>query len=277
MDDQQPDWETLPPVDHARIANDLRRLGLRRGSTVLVHSSLSRIGNVEDGAETVVRALLDAVAPNGTVLFPTLTGSEQDGPDNPPRVDVRTTSCWTGRIPRTALQIPWGKRSLHPTHSVVAIGEHAADYASGHERSATPCDEHSPYYRLLREGGLILLLGVDQRTNTTLHCLEELQAVPYHLQAEVTSGTVVDEEGVEHKVPNRLHQWGWQRDFPKIDQPLIDNGAMVVGPVGSATARLIQADRMADLVISELRSHPLYLLSKAARQQWRAQQTGEHA
>jgi aminoglycoside 3-N-acetyltransferase len=274
--DQQHTWESLPHIDRTRLVQDLKRLGLYPGATVLVHSSLSRIGHVDGGAETVVRALLDAVAPDGTVLFPALTGSEADGPERPPHIDVRSTSCWTGRIPQTALQVPWARRSLHPTHSIVAIGAQAVVYTTGHEQSLTPCDEDSPYYRLIKANDLILLLGVDQESNTSLHCIEEAQAVPYHLQQEISYGTVVDENGVEHTVPNRLHLWGWERHFAKIDRLLIEEGAMVYGKVGSAAARLMQAASMADMTIRELRSDPLYLLNDAARRRWieRASENG---
>jgi aminoglycoside 3-N-acetyltransferase len=258
----------LPHVDHARLVDDLRRLGLCSGATILVHSSLSRIGFVDGGAETVIRALLDVVAPDGTILFPTLTGSEQDGPEHPPQMDVRTTSCWTGRIPRTALQVPWARRSLHPTHSVTAIGERAVLFATGHEHSLTPCDEHSPYYRLIKENGMILLLGVSQQSNTTMHCVEELQAVPYHLQPETTAGSVIDEHGVTHKVHNRLHLWGWERDFAKVDRVLMEAGAMTMGDVGCASARLMPAAHLADYTIREIRQDALFLLSAAARARW---------
>lgn len=268
-------WESLPHINQAGIVNDLKRLGLRSGMTVLVHSSLSRIGNVEGGAETVVRALLDAVAPNGTVLFPTLTGSEQDGPTHPPLIDFRTTSCWTGRIPQAALQIPWSRRSLHPTHSITAIGEQAYVYTTGHEQSRTPCDESSPYYRLIKEQGLILLLGVSQQSNTTLHCIEELQAVPYHLQPDVTQGAVVDETGVRVPVSNRLHLWGWERNFTRIDQRLLEADAMIIGNIGSAESRLIGAAQMADEVISAIRADELYLLSADARSDWDTQKNSE--
>ncbi|HEX2185190.1 MAG TPA: AAC(3) family N-acetyltransferase [Chloroflexota bacterium] len=163
-----------------RLAGDLSGLGLRAGDTVLVHASLSRLGHVVGGAEAVIDTLLDVVGAAGTVLFPTLTGSEHDGLDRPPGMDVRVTPCWTGRIPETARQRPGAQRSLHPTHSVAALGAAAEAYARGHEGGASPCDEQSPYSRLIGEAGLILLLGgVTQQSNTTLHCLEELAGVPY--------------------------------------------------------------------------------------------------
>ncbi len=260
-------WRTQVHVSGERLAGDLRDIGLVDGDIVLVHSSLSRLGYVEGGANTVVDALLQAVAPGGTGLFPTLTGSEQDGPKCPPRMDARTTPGWTGRIPETARIRPDARRSLHPTHSVVALGAHARRYVLGHERSCTPCDEQSPYYRLIDERGKILLLGVSQQSNTTLHCLEELAGVPYHLQAETTDGVVIDADGSAHIVRNRLHLWRWERDFDRIDGPLVAANAMRIGRVGLAEARLIQADRLADVILPLLRNEPLYLLAPEARRE----------
>lgn len=248
------------------LATDLRRLGLAPGDVILVHSSLSRLGHVEGGAGAVIDALLDAVGPGGTVLFPTLTGSDELGPDHPPVVDVRATPCWTGRIPETARQRPDARRSLHPTHSIAAIGAAADRYASGHETGASPCDARSPYHRLIEEGGKILLLGdVTQDSNTTLHCLEELAGVPYHLQDEPTDGMVIDESGHRLIVRNRLHRYGQERDFVKVEGPLLGADSLRIASVGRAEARLMPADRFAAVLLPILRADPLYLLSGPAQ------------
>lgn len=263
-------WQNSPKMSRARLTRDLYALGIRPGECILVHSSLSRLGFVEGGAATVIDALVDAVTPSGTVLFPTLTGSERDGPSDPPFMDIRSTSCWTGRIPEAARFRPDARRSLHPTHSVTALGAGAARYTSGHESSATPCDEQSPYYRLMDEAGLILLLGTDQQSNTTLHCLEELAAVPYHLQPDITDGIVVDASARRFVVRNRLHLWRWERDFRKIDAQLLETEAMIVGRVGLAEARLLRADRLMITLLPVLQADPLYLLSATAREAFRA-------
>lgn len=216
--------------------NGLRQLGLEEGKVVLVHASLSRLGWVDGGADTVVDALLDAVGPLGTVLFPTLTGSEQDGPEHPLVMDVSTTPCWTGAIPETARRRAGAVRSLHPTHhSLAALGTDAARWVANHEKGAPPCDEASPFYRLIQEDGLILLVGgVTQESNTTLHCLEELAGVPYHLQSEMTDGMVIDRDGTPFCVRNRLHLWGWERDFLKVDSVLDAEHARHVCRVGAS-------------------------------------------
>ena len=44
-------------IDKERIIKDLKDLGLKEGDTVIVHSSLSSLGYVEGGADTVIDAL----------------------------------------------------------------------------------------------------------------------------------------------------------------------------------------------------------------------------
>ena len=66
------------------IVRGLRALGLAPGDVVLVHSSLGSLGHVEGGADAVIDALLDTVGTEGTVLVPTLTGSEGLDADHPP-------------------------------------------------------------------------------------------------------------------------------------------------------------------------------------------------
>ncbi len=265
------DGDRRARVTTGSLVAELGALGVQAGATVLVHSSLSRLGRVDGGADAVIDALLEAVGPTGTVLFPTLTGARQDGPDHPPRIDVRTTPCWTGRIPETARQRPDAIRSLHPTHSIAAIGAGAERYAFDHESGASPCDDHSPYHRLIEDAGHILLLGdVTQDSNTTIHCLEELADVPYHLQRAITEGIVIDARGRRHTVPNRLHDWRWERDFLMAEAPLVEAGAVRIGPVGRSTSRLIAARGLADTILPILRDDPLWLLSDAARAQFEA-------
>jgi len=50
---------------------------------VLVHSSLSGIGYVPGGVETLIDALLQSVGEEGTIVVPTITGQIFDSPDTP--------------------------------------------------------------------------------------------------------------------------------------------------------------------------------------------------
>lgn len=57
----------------ASIAADLRSLGCPEAGTLLVHASLASMGAVPGGAPTVVRALLAALGPDGTLVVPSFT------------------------------------------------------------------------------------------------------------------------------------------------------------------------------------------------------------
>ncbi|HLZ10648.1 MAG TPA: AAC(3) family N-acetyltransferase, partial [Chloroflexota bacterium] len=178
------------------------------------------------------------------------------------------TPCWTGRIPETARRSGSGARSLHPTHSVYAIGASVATYTAGHELTRTPCDGRSPYFRLISNDGWILLLGATQATSTTLHCLEELGRVPYHLQDEPADGVVVDPTGKRYLVRNHFHLWRWKRNFERIDEPLRAEGVLIEGKVGNADCRLMRAGDLSEVVLARLRVDPLYLLADEVREEF---------
>ncbi|MDQ0747626.1 aminoglycoside N3'-acetyltransferase [Streptomyces africanus] len=69
---------TGPLVTRDTLRAQLCDLGVRPGETLLVHSSLSSLGWVNGGAVAVVRGLLDALGPQGTLVVPTQTGDLSD-------------------------------------------------------------------------------------------------------------------------------------------------------------------------------------------------------
>lgn len=225
----------------ADLERDFARLGVGAGQHVLLHSSLSSLGHVVGGADTVIDVLLQLLGPDGTLLVPTLTGHEGIGPDSDVLFDVASSPAWTGTIPETVRRRPGAARSLHPTHSVAAIGAATEFLTRGHEDTLSPCGVGSPYVRLTElPAGRILLLGVGHESNTTLHAVEELAGVRYHLQSSPTRGVIRTGEAelVRTFWP---HRYGTPRRFPAIEPLLCERGAQVTGTVGASTARLIDA------------------------------------
>lgn len=237
------------------IIAGLQTLGLGTGQSVLVHSSLSSFGHVEGGADTVIDALQETVGSSGTVLVPTLTGSESLSPDNPPVFDPVNTPCWTGRIPETFRQRSGAIRSLHPTHSVAAIGADAQALTADHIDSLTPCDNLSPYAKLAQsDNGYILLIGVNHQSNTTMHHVEELVGVQYHMQPGLARARIrVDgQEIVRHVM---LHAYGNPRHFNIMEPLYLERGIQRSGQIGQAALRLIHARRMVEITAQALRAN----------------------
>lgn len=246
-------------LTHADLVASFIGLGVRHGQQLLLHSSLSSLGHVTGGADTVIDALLDVLGPEGTLIVPTLTGHEGVGPEADVLFDVASTPGWTGRISETLRQRSGAVRSLHPTHSVAAVGADAEYLTRHHEDTLTPCGFGSPYVKLAqRASGRILLLGVGHDSNTTLHAVEELAAVPYHLQPVPTKGIIRTGSGelIRTFWP---HQYGTGRHFPAIEPLLTERGAQTTGTVGAATARLVRAEDLLALGQAALAIDPQFL------------------
>ncbi|MGV3615633.1 MAG: AAC(3) family N-acetyltransferase [Fimbriimonas sp.] len=244
-------------MSFGELVQALTLLGLGPGDDVLAHTSLSAIGWVDDGAEGLVAALVEAVSPGGTVLFPALTGSAADTVLNPPRADFREPPArFVGKVPAAAWAHPDAVRSVHPTHSVLAIGARAEAWTEGHHRSPTPCGVGSPYHRLALAGGRILLLGCDHNRNTSLHMAEEIAEVPDHLQFGEAAGLVVVPDGREYVIATPLHNAGMRRKFERMDRVLDAAGAQRRGTVGKADCRLVDAEAQLRLAVALLRENP---------------------
>jgi aminoglycoside 3-N-acetyltransferase len=223
-------------ITKKEIKDGLRRLGLKKGDTVIVHSSLSSVGQVEGGAETVIRALQETVGTTGTVMMPYPLGSAS--------------------IARIFSGSPGVVRSFHPTHSIAAWGENASAMTKNHIKSPTACGKNTPYGRLIAANGYILLLGVDQDRNTTLHTVEEYADLPYlsDHRVEYTDSAGRKRVKILKKYP------GPHRNFIGIDKLLAESGAMKTGKIGNASARLIKAKPMADILLKELKKNPALFL-----------------
>ena len=89
-----------PIVTQQDVAEAFLEVGLALGDAVVVHASLSSFGYVEGGADAVVEAVLSVVGLEGTVVFPTFTGSWSMGSTKP--MDERV---WTGAVPKAAREV----------------------------------------------------------------------------------------------------------------------------------------------------------------------------
>jgi aminoglycoside 3-N-acetyltransferase len=179
-------------VTEEEIVAGLRALGLDQDSSVVVHSSLRSFGRVEGGAPAVCRALLSVC---GTVLLPAgswhLTGVPAPPGLIRPNNAVLVAESWDefdtalaravpftpespidrelGVIPETMRLTVAHARSMHPLLSYIAVGQHAETLVRA-QRLDWPL---GPLEALAALDGNVLLLGVTQTTNTTIHLAEQ--------------------------------------------------------------------------------------------------------
>lgn len=250
------EWRSIAassaPVTRAALAADLGRLGVRPGSVVLVHSSLSALGWVCGGAQAVVEALLDALGPDGTLVVPTHTNgnSEPSQWQHPPVPEdwwpvIRATmpaydpavtppARPLGIVVEVARTWPGARRSAHPQDSFAAIGPHAETVTAGHALESG-FGERSPLARVHDLDGDVLLLGGGHGSNTSLHLAEH--RVP-HPPRESYGAAVMGPDG------RRWATWedvvADESDFEALGEAFDASGAVTVGRVGAGEARLMR-------------------------------------
>ena len=168
----------VPHVTRAQLAADLTRLGVARGDTLFIHSSLKSLGFVEGGAAAVVGALQDAVGPDGTLMLPTYympAGTVRGTCAVPGYLfDPRQHGTIMGRLPEAFLATDAVRRSIHPTHSVSAWGRNAAYLTERHHQAPSIFGMGSPWQRFLEiEHAKVLGLGISMGPVTFYHVLED--------------------------------------------------------------------------------------------------------
>ncbi len=179
----------------------LNNIGIKSEDTVVVHTSMKALGEVESGCDGLIDAFVSYLS-NGLFIVPTHTWDNVTA-DNPV-YDVRTTPPCIGALPTVAAFRSDGVRSLHPTHSVAAFGKRAREFVSGEERATSPCPVGGVWARLYDERAKVILLGVKLNRNTYLHAVDEMLDIPNRL-AEPTPLTVIDYEGERREIMFRKH------------------------------------------------------------------------
>lgn len=231
-----------PPYDpsgKSRVTREalvaaIRSLGVRAGDLLQVHSSLSRLGYVEGGAEAVVDALLEVVGPEGTVMVPTFNHGVVEV------FDPAETPSRNGAVTEAFRKRPGVRRSLHPTHAYAAIGPQAEYLTEGHLDVET-FDPRSPLGKLAELGGWVLMLGIGMQACTAAHIGETMARVPcigYGLlkrKVRLPDGTVIPATSVRWRDGPCLIEWD------PLEQRMRAAGLILYGRVGDGELRLMKA------------------------------------
>lgn len=109
------------------LTQALRGFTIEKNAVLLVHSSLKSLGQIDGGAETVIKALRETVC-DGTLVMPTLSSKNWETVFQDWSIDRPSD---TGLITETFRLQENSYRSDNETHSVAASGVFAQDLTSG--------------------------------------------------------------------------------------------------------------------------------------------------
>ena len=230
------------PYSKEQLRADLQYLQIKRSDTLLIHSSMKSIGEVDGGADSVLDMLMEYFADDGLLVFPTL--SYRDVNAESPRFDVRNTPACTGILPELFRQRSGVVRSLHPTHSVAAFGRDAVSFTANHENASTPAPVGSPWWKLLQRRGKIMFIGTTINCNTFLHGVDEWVNEPGILTESTQALEIVDYAGSIIKTPQHRHALGRNAFYESCEDAFDQAGALIRGKFGDANVYVLDAEKI---------------------------------
>ena len=193
-------------ITKENIKKKLREIGLKKNDAVIVHSSLSRIGYIERGADTLINAFLEVIGKDGLLVMPAFSSLQFDEKRKTYIFDVKNTPAYTGSAPETFRKRDGVKRSISPTHSLIAFGKKAAWFVKCHEKCDNPYAKESPFQKLVELDAKIFLIGVDQLANSSIHIVEDTyKYFPFKIWTGKNKVEVTMENGSKKTIYARWH------------------------------------------------------------------------
>jgi len=239
-------------INQTDLIKGFRDLGIQSGMALEVHSSLSSLGYVEGGANTVIEALMATVGNNGVIVMPAFAISElmplidedkQLGIAEKSRIlseDDFTTNNGLGIIANTfrdRSDTILGKGIFR----VTAWGKDAELHAT------------AGFGRIIDFGGYALLLGVDIYRMSSMHYVEDSQPVWLRQKFAPTAEA-------RAKYPER--EWmigGWipvNKPWYEIQEKAYQAGIIKDGMVGNAKCMLLRVKPVIELYREALLERP---------------------
>lgn len=247
------------PRSPERLADDLARLGVAPGDTVMVHASLKRIGPVEGGAAGVVAALDLAVGPIGTLLM--TLGARDDWSWVNDQPEEAREALLADAEPFDPLATPAQEdvgvlAEVFRTTPGTVVSAHPEGRFGARGRDAdlllrdVPWDDYygpgSPLDRLVSRAGKVLRIGADENTVTLIHYAEYLAHVPdkrrvrRHRRVHAPAGPVIRTvECLDDSLG--IVDWHGEDYFTTILRDYLARGTAAQGTVGGAVSELLDA------------------------------------
>ena len=255
----------LTPVTRSLLVADLERLGVRQGAIAMVHASLSSLGWVVGGSQTVVEALLTCLGPHGTLCaqaswedipfghatWPDAwrTAYEAESPPFDPQLSA--AAPYEGRLAERIRTWPGAHRSANPATGIAAVGARAGELTAAH-RLDDGFGPGTPYARIVDAGGQVVLLGAPLRTISLLHHAESIARAPkrwttYRLPLQ-TGWTAIRELDVW----NGAYPYDGDAPLGAMAHAALAAGVGRSGSVGAATAHVFPAAALTRFAVAWL-------------------------
>ena len=237
------------------LKGQLARMNFFPWDTVLVVAD-DPCENVEGGAETALDAFCEYFS-DGLLVFPTHTWKTVNG-DNFIYDPESEESC-CGLLSELFRRREGVLRSVHPTHSVAALGKNAAEYIKSDDSAATPCPRNGCVGRLVDEKAKLLFIGRGLKGASFIRGIEEWAGVPDRLSPDVLPVKIKMPDGslADKDIRRYYSSLGdVSENYGKLEEPLLAKGIANKGSFADADCLIVDAERCASFTLKLLQAEP---------------------
>jgi len=228
--------------------------GVKKGETLMVHTSYKALGGVEGGADTVIDALRELAGPRGTLLFPNFNFQSWTELHY---FDILETPSRMGAITEIARLRPDAKRTPHPIYSFAVLGARAGEFAAAEDVEAY--GPNSAFAVFHRTNGTIVSIGLDFNSTFSMHHYIEYNVGCDYRRIKEFSGIYVD---CDRKPQVKMYSMFVRKDDsvktyinPGMDE-LLAAGVIKEIRVGEAKVHFATARDFYDNMSVIVREHP---------------------
>lgn len=173
-------------VDFDEIIDQLKDLGVKEGSLLIVHSSFDSLRSTGLKPNEIISKLRNLVGESGTLAMPVIRlykeeaiASERISSSYIPQKCIynpKRTPVSSGLLPTFLMRTPEAEISLHPLNPLCAVGSLAKDMMVNNIKGdkPSPHGKNSSWKFCMDHNAIVISLGTDLRHHNTMgHVAEE--------------------------------------------------------------------------------------------------------
>jgi aminoglycoside 3-N-acetyltransferase len=243
------------------------KLGIKKGDILFVHSSYKNLGKVEGGPLSIIKALLEILTDEGTLIMPTFNFNfcEDYNAKGEGIFDIEKTPSKMGIITELFRRMRGVKRSHIPIYSIAVKGKYENEFVNISDKKVFGTD--SVFGKLHKMNGKILFIAVSYQDSWTFaHYIENLFGVDYRYPKTFKGKIIYN--GKESNIEVEMLVRDLERNVVTNVQPmgeLLEKlGAVESINLGKSFLKLMDCTKSVDFTIQEMKKNPtiLYKIEK---------------
>jgi len=158
------------------FCDGLEKVSIVEGDNVFVICStdnLTRKIGETPPIHKILKDIIDTIGPKGTILALAFSKNRDKIISGEEKFHWKKTSSNNGILTELLRRKKESVRSYHPIYSAVAYGPKAEQYCNDHHKGLYPFGKHSPYRKIIEDGGKYLGIGLDFNQFTPVHVLDD--------------------------------------------------------------------------------------------------------